>query len=52
MRRAHANPPSDAPKSWVKRIGWLVLIWTASVLALGAVAVLFRLVMNMAGLTV
>jgi hypothetical protein len=37
---------------WLQRIGWLVLIWAASVLALGAVAGLFRVVMNLAGLTV
>ncbi|MEJ6782886.1 DUF2474 domain-containing protein [Aminobacter sp. Piv2-1] len=43
---------SQAPASWPKRIGWLVLIWTASVLALGAVALAFRLLMNLAGLTV
>ena len=34
------------------RLGWLVLIWAASVLALAVVAVLFRVVMNLAGLTV
>ncbi len=44
--------PSQAPVSWPKRIGWLVLIWAASVLALGAVALVFRFLMNLAGLTV
>jgi hypothetical protein len=39
------------PRSWPKRLGWLVLIWAASVLTVGAVALLFRLIMNMAGLT-
>jgi hypothetical protein len=34
------------------RIGWLVLIWAASVATLVVVAVLFRVVMNLAGLTV
>lgn len=45
---------SDKPdrKLWLRRIGWLVLIWFASVAALAIVAVLFRLLMNMAGLTV
>jgi Protein of unknown function (DUF2474) len=38
--------------TWLRRIGWLVLIWAASVLALGVVAVLFRVLMNLAGLTV
>lgn len=37
---------------WPRRIGWLVLIWIASVGALAIVAGLFRLLMNMAGLTV
>ncbi len=36
---------------WLKRIGWLVLIWTLSVLALGIVAILFRALMKLAGLT-
>lgn len=44
--------PSKAPPSWPARIGWLILIWTASVLALGVVALAFRLLMNLAGLTV
>lgn len=43
--------PSQAPDSWARRLGWLVLIWSASVLALGAVAFLFRLLMGFAGLT-
>ena len=33
------------------RIGWLILIWTASVIALAIVAVLFRILMSAAGLT-
>jgi hypothetical protein len=37
---------------WLRRAGWLVLIWTASVAALAAVAVLFRTLMNFVGLTV
>lgn len=43
--------PSEAPASWTKRIGWLVVIWAASVLALGAVALVFRFLMSLAGLT-
>jgi Protein of unknown function (DUF2474) len=41
-----------APASWARRIGWLVLIWAASVLALGMVAVIIRVLMTAAGLTV
>ena len=34
-----------------RRIGWLLAIWLASVLALGGVALLFRWVMGAVGLT-
>jgi hypothetical protein len=44
--------PSTDPQTWLRRVGWLVLIWAGSVLALGVVAGLFRVVMNLAGLTV
>src|SRR5712664_2859471 len=40
--------PSAGAQTWLRRVGWLVLIWAASVLALGVV----RVVMNLAGLTV
>jgi hypothetical protein len=33
------------------RVGWLVLIWATSVVALGIVALVFRLIMAAAGLT-
>jgi len=36
---------------WAKRVGWLALIWIASVAALGVVALLIRLGMNAAGMT-
>ena len=36
----------------LRRSGWLVLIWAMSVLALGIVAGLFRILMALAGLTV
>jgi hypothetical protein len=38
-------------KSWPRRLGWLILIWIASVVALAIVAALFRILMNAAGLT-
>jgi hypothetical protein len=37
---------------WVRRFGWLILIWTLSVIALAVVAVLLRAVMNLGGLSV
>ena len=40
-----------SPTLWLRRVGWLVLIWAASVATLGVVAFLFRLLMNFAGLT-
>jgi hypothetical protein len=44
--------PSAGAQMWLRRVGWLVLIWAASVLALGVVAGFFRAVMTLAGLTV
>jgi hypothetical protein len=35
---------------WLKRLGWLVLIWCLSVGALGVAALAMRWVMNAAGL--
>jgi len=35
---------------WARRIAWLVLIWTASVAALGVIALLIRLGMHAAGM--
>jgi len=36
---------------WPRRIGWFVLIWAGSVAALAVFAALFRIAMNLAGLT-
>ena len=44
--------PSAGAQTWLRRVGWLVLIWAGIVLALGVVASLLRVVMNLAGLTV
>jgi hypothetical protein len=38
-------------RSFLQRIGWMILIWAASVAALGLVALAFRLLMAAAGLT-
>ena len=45
-------PSHMALRMRLRRIGWLFLIWAASVLALGIVAGLFRGLMTLAGLTV
>jgi hypothetical protein len=36
---------------WVRRVLWLFAIWSASVLALGVVALAMRELMSLAGLT-
>ena len=38
-------------KLQIRRVGWLVVIWALSVIALGVVAGLFRGLMTLAGLT-
>jgi hypothetical protein len=35
--------------TWLRRVGWLVLIWAASVAALGAAAWVLRLIMQGVG---
>jgi hypothetical protein len=35
---------------WLRRLGWMVGLWTAGVAALAAVAGLIRLVMHAAGM--
>ncbi len=39
------------PRSWWRRIGWLLAIWALSVAALGLVAWLLKGVMRMVGLS-
>ncbi|MGH6818695.1 MAG: DUF2474 domain-containing protein, partial [Methylovirgula sp.] len=46
-----AAVPPQGGKPWARRIGWLVLLWTASVAALGIVAPIFHVLMSLAGLT-
>ena len=43
---------SDMSNLWLKRVGWLILIWSASVLTLVVVAYALRLFMQMIGLQV
>lgn len=40
----------QGPRRWARRLGWLALIWLASVTALAAVALLIRVLMTFAGL--
>jgi hypothetical protein len=43
-----AQAPARA--RWLRRLGWLVLIWSASVVALALVALALRVLMTLAGL--
>lgn len=45
-----ARPPGAAWRMWCKRVGWLLLIWTLSVAALGVAAGLMRLFMHALGM--
>jgi hypothetical protein len=47
-----ASPTESGHRLWARRIGWLVLIWTLSVIALAVAAVLLRTFLNIAGLSV
>jgi hypothetical protein len=38
-------------RTWMRRIGWLVLLWASSIAALALVAGALKLVMRAAGLT-
>ncbi len=35
---------------WIRRLGWMLLLWAAGVAALAAIAFLIRLVMHAAGM--
>jgi hypothetical protein len=39
-------------RKWLRRVGWLIIIWATSVAALGAVALALRGIMSVAGMTV
>lgn len=45
--------PNEPPhRLRLRHIGWFALLWTASVAVLAIVAVIFRMLMNLAGMTV
>jgi len=43
--------PAGRNHTVLYRVGWLVLIWLCSVLALGVVALAMRMLMKLAGMT-
>ena len=51
MTRSPTQARDDGVARWGRRLGWLLLIWTASVLTLGVAAYAFRLVMTWVGFT-
>jgi hypothetical protein len=51
ISESETDSKSKPSNSWPRRIGWMVLIWCASVAALGAVALGLRLVMRLIGMT-
>ncbi len=46
-----AGRPWPGDRLWLRRLGWLLLIWTVSVAMLGILSALLRGVMNFAGMT-
>ena len=48
---ADRQPAEVAKPSLASRLGWLVLIWGASIAALAVVALVLRLLMGLVGLT-
>lgn len=50
--RPDVSGSGDEKPSWLRRIGWMVLLWAAGVATVGLVAIVIRIVMTAAGLTV
>ena len=46
-----ASAPGSGRRLWVRRVGWFIMLWTVSVVALAVVAGLLRTLMHFAGLT-
>jgi len=44
-------PEATTKRLWIRRLAWLLGIWTASIAILALVAYLLRLVMNAVGMT-
>ncbi|HCD9613247.1 DUF2474 domain-containing protein [Klebsiella aerogenes] len=44
------NSVDEIPRPFWKKLMWLVIIWAASVMALGVVATVFKLLMTAAGM--
>jgi hypothetical protein len=47
---AKEQRPTGKFQLWLKRVGWMLMIWAGSIIALAAAAYLMRFLMNAAGL--
>lgn len=45
------TPPHSTSRTWLIRIGWLMLIWVTSIVTLGLVAMVLRTIMSVASMT-
>jgi hypothetical protein len=43
--------PAAFKSNWPRQVAWFIALWTASVIGLGVVAMVFRAIMTAAGLT-
>lgn len=50
MKETSMNSVDETPRPFWKKLIWLVIIWAASVMALGVVATVFKLLMTAAGM--
>ncbi|AJI93704.1 hypothetical protein BD65_117 [Yersinia ruckeri] len=51
FKKTSTRVKADNPVApWWKKLGWLILIWCGSVLALLMVSMLFRMMMTAAGM--
>ncbi|EIK93659.1 hypothetical protein PMM47T1_26053 [Pseudomonas sp. M47T1] len=48
IKEHEPDPAANTP--WWKRVGWLLVIWAGSIVALGIVAELLRMFMTAAGM--
>lgn len=50
MKNTSMDSVGETPRPFWKKLMWLVIIWAASVMALGVVATVFKLLMTAAGM--
>lgn len=47
----HARTDQPVKSSWIKKLGWMALIWLGSIAALSVVAYCFRYLMGLINFT-